>query len=274
LVCAVLIKIFFGCKVKIVYDCLDLPTSKSKVVLFLLRFLEKALLFKVDLTVFASRYFVSLYRHDLKYIVFENYPSKASMLPCQGFSNRFSGSENFFNKKSVSWIGVVRYPEIIRNILLAIKGSDVGFLVFGDGPALNEVRSLVDAHGMSHQVIFFGRYEAKDLPHIYKMSSLVWAAYPTRDFNSVYAISNKYFECSFYGRVPVFSKKTMMAKYLSEKGGSVVLIDEYDVLDIRDKIICFLRSPSGSFDKYEADIFWEDRESLFLIEVLDLLKNK
>ena len=50
------------------------------------------------------------------------------------------------NKNNVVWIGVVRYLDIIENILLAIKGTNLYFFVFGDGPDLEKLKKSVEQH--------------------------------------------------------------------------------------------------------------------------------
>ena len=62
-------------------------------------------------------------------------------------------------RTDIAWIGVVRYLNIIENILLSIKGTNVNFFVFGDGPELENLKKAVDFHGLKDQVVFLGRYK-------------------------------------------------------------------------------------------------------------------
>lgn len=268
LICAVILKLIGNWKIKIVYDCLDLPTSSNTLIRKVIVYIERICLYFVILTIFASRYFKPLYPEDLTSYVFENYPS---------FSLLDGGTEEpcwikYYNQetteiyKNVAWIGVVRYFNIIENILLAIKDTNIHFFVFGDGPDLEKVIEAVNYHHLNDQVVFFGRYRTSELKYIYERSDLVWAAYPTNDFNAIYAISNKYFECSFFEKRIILSRKTKMAEGIKENP-NVILVDEYSSTDIKEKILSHVNS--NTYIKYENDMFWEDKEE----EFIDFLKG-
>lgn len=77
---------------------------------------------------------------------------------------------------SISWIGVVRYPEVLCNLILSIKALDVKLFVFGDGPSLDYLKSYVISEGLEGKVHFFGRYKYNELPFIYEVTDFVWAA--------------------------------------------------------------------------------------------------
>lgn len=265
LICAVILKIIYNKKLKIVYDCLDLPTFSNSFVRRIIIFFEKLCLNFVNLIVFASRYFKPLYSNKLKSYVFENYPSY-DLLGDLLENPSWITNENMHipkDYKNVAWIGVVRYFDIIENILLSIKGTNIYFFVFGDGPELDRVKQAVNSLELNDQVIFFGRYNPPDLRWIYEHSDLVWAAYPTNDFNAVYAISNKYFESSFFEKKIILSKKTKMAEDL-DKNPNVILVDEYSSCDIREKLLSNINLKQGKYQKYTTDISWEDQEEDFI----------
>jgi len=270
LICAVVVKFFWNWKLKIIYDCLDLPTFSNSMIRRVIALIEKMCLRYVILTVFASRYFKPIYSSKLKSYVFENYPSLDLL---GGVSRVPSWIKNYDlqmipDGKNVAWIGVVRYFDIIENILLSIKDTNIYFFVFGDGPDLKRVKKAVHSLELNNQVIFFGRYKPSDLRWIYEHSDLVWAAYPTNDFNAVYAISNKYFECSFFEKRIILSKKTKMAEDLNENP-NVILVDEYSSCDIRKKLLSNINLKIDKYQKYEVDTSWEDQEEKFL----DFLKK-
>lgn len=273
LICAVILKLVWNWKLKIVYDCLDLPTFSNSLVRIVITAIERICLNFVSLTIFASRYFVLLYSNKLKYCIFENYPSISLLGSSSEEPSWVKGYDKkiFNSNQNVAWIGVVRYFNIINNILLAICNTDIKFFIFGDGPDLDKVKRTVEKYALNDQVFFFGRYEASDLRWIYEHSGLIWAAYPTNDCNAVYAISNKYFECSFFEKKIILSKKTKMA----EKLGScdeVVLVDEYSVGDIKDKILLNITQTScDNYHKYENDVSWESQEERF---IQNLIQNK
>ncbi|WOS37670.1 hypothetical protein RP300_01223 [Oligella urethralis] len=267
LLCAVLIKKLTREKFKIIYDCLDLPTATNKLILALVRRIENICTKSVDLTVIASRYYKPFYE-KVNSIVFENYPSK-EFFQQEDNSQLKVGYATPISTKTISWIGVVRYYNILENLLLAIKDTEVHLLVFGDGPDLPRLKSLVKSLGLEHRVIFNGRYKLEELPAIYSASNLIWAAYPTKDFNAVYAISNKYFECSLFKKRPIFSKNTMMVRQSLKGNTDIIAVDEYDIDDIREKVLSALER-NIEIERYEPIVYWEDKEDFFSNKINDL----
>lgn len=210
---------------RLVYDCLDVPTAANPAVRKMLWVLERHFFRRVDAVLFASRFFESLYPVTAaKRIVLENLPSAALVdVPVP-----LSRSGRYV----VSWIGVVRYFETLTRLVDACAQlPDVELHVFGDGPDLPR---LV-AYCQGKDVIFHGRYAPENLSSLYAFSDLVWAAYPSSDFNVRYAISNKYHECLKY-RVPgLFSGSTLLGQMVESEGVGVA-VDEGDSGAIRHAI--------------------------------------
>lgn len=254
---------------KIIYDCLDLPTSNHKLFLYVISLIEKLCLKNTSLTVLASRYFERFYT-DNNNFVFENYPSEKLIKfdSINSADNKITLPNHTSKKHVLGWIGVVRYKKVIFNILEALREVDCYFYIFGDGPDLEIIQEKVAELGLQNQVFFFGRYEMHDLPYIYSVCDLVWAAYPTDDFNAIYAISNKYFECSYYNKIPIISSKTEMVR--NSKSDFIISVNEYDIDDIVKKIRHGIGKSMLPFMKYEVDSFWEEHETEFLRKVKEL----
>jgi len=255
-----LMKIFRP-KVKVIYDCLDMPAASNKYTLKVLRCLESFCLKFADLTIFASRYFPECYDKRLYSIVFENYPSKLLLQNNSGKPEWYEHAERLkgVGKTVVSWVGVVRYPSVLKRLIESFKELDMKLFVFGDGPSLDFAKELAEQKGLSDKVSFWGRYGQCELPYIYEISDFIWAAYPTDNLNAVYAISNKYFECSMFDRIPIISSRTRMADDLKVSSpGNVILVDEFDVEDIKGKLV-LAESGGFTFKRYQEIEFWEDR---------------
>jgi hypothetical protein len=272
LFCAVIVKFFYNKDVKIIYDCLDLPTSSNFLLLNILKKVESLSLLYTDFVIFASRYYPALYKLKQEHIVFENYPTKEIA--------KFMGSPLWYdsvsklkqsNEKIISWIGVVRYPDILCNLIESIKPLNAKLLVFGDGPSLVFLSKYVLSNQLEKKVVFFGRYKQSELPYIYDVTDFVWAAYPTLDFNSIYAISNKYFESSLFSRIPVFSQRTKMAENLIFNK-NVLTVNEYDISDITKTLGDAINKDRTElpYMKYELDKYWEDEEYK-LLEAMSVL---
>jgi len=275
LIVAIVLKVFRK-DVKIIYDCLDIPTSKNRLVDRTLKALERTLIKLVDLTVFASRHFKSLYKAGLNSYVFENYPSKKVL--SRDESGLIDEKQiEFFRKeniKIISWIGVVRYPAVIKRLISAAENLGCVVFIYGDGPSLKEIEGYVKKLEIENSVFFRGRYEQSDVKSIYEATDYVWAAYPTDNANAVYAISNKYFESSLFGKVPIFSACTKMAESLRESyQDNVIFVDESSEEKIesalRYALIKELKPAS-----YEPEVFWENEMPGFLMEVNKLIDIK
>ncbi|MCC9651533.1 hypothetical protein [Vibrio sp. MA64] len=255
---------------KLIYDCLDLPTASNKFLRLFIGWIDKKNALNCDLTILASRYFSEFYSHN-NVCIFENYPSQ-KLTENLGNPPDWYDNSIFRNgsHKILSWIGVVRYYEVMSKILDFIQEQslDYKFAIFGDGPALNQLKADVKKRKLEDRVFFFGRYAPADLTYIYEVTDLVWAAYPTRDFNAKYAISNKYFECSMFSKYIVVSQDTMMAK--KNDSPSIIKIDEYSIEDISIKLNSF--DNSGNYHAYEPFVTWEDKEHIIIEEIYKIVK--
>ena len=60
----------------------------------------------------------------------------------------------------------------------------------------------------------------------------------------------------------------MLARNLNDN--NAVLIDEFDINNIRSKLLDFFQTPNNNFKKYEKDIFWEDKEQ----ELISIIEEK
>lgn len=271
LLCIQLIQMLTKKRYKIIYDCLDLPTSSNIFITNILRFIEKRCIVSTDLTVFASRYFPETYDYNFEYIIFENYPS-CNIMKNSDIPNWYKElKENKKKKTIISWIGVVRYEEILINILKSVQKIDCEFYVFGDGPSYNNLNKIISDYDMKDKVKLFGRYSQSELKYIYELSDFIWAAYPTKNYNAVHAISNKYYECSLFDKIIIISEKTKMAKNICNFKESCILINEYDIEDIINKINYFIQNKKNVYTKYENDSFWEDQENRIVKEINKLV---
>lgn len=262
----------FRFKVKLIYDCLDMPAASNKYILKILRRLESFCLRFSDLTIFASRYFPERYDKKLRSIVFENYPSK-SLLEYTADKPKWHSQVESLRSQGrtvVSWVGVVRYPSVLKQLIESFQELDMQLFVFGDGPSLDFAQKLVNKKGIEDKVHFWGRYSQGELPYIYNFSDFIWAAYPTDNLNAVYAISNKFFECSMFERVPVISSRTRMADDLKVSyPHNVILVDEFDIDDIKEKLV-LADSGEFTFKRYQEIQFWEDRSEDLMDEIRKL----
>lgn len=209
----------------LVYENLDIPTHRNRWVLKVLLGVEKWALKKTDSIVFASRFFAPLYASFKgKKFIIENKPLIATSS---------ASSAKHTSRLIVSYIGLVRYIGILKNLVDAILlYDDVDLYIHGEGQDLEELRQYASA---SSRVHFTGRYEQHDLPRLYAGAHVVWAAYPNKDYNVKYAISNKYHESIAYKVPCIFAERTELGRWVSEKKIGIV-VDPYEVSSIAEVI--------------------------------------
>ena len=204
---------------KLIYENLDVPTG-GILIRKMSQFLEKWALKKVDVIVHASRFFKPLYPQNIPQLILENKPA---------FKPDFS-MEKPKQPLRISFIGSVRYKEILINLVEAVKNDNRFELYFhGSGEDLTFMQTYCKD---VNNATFTGKYKYEEVVKLYHQSDIVWAAYPNKDFNVVYAISNKFHESLFVGIPCIYSDHTKLADFVREKNIGFV-VDPYDINSIR-----------------------------------------
>lgn len=223
----------------IIYENLDVPTGPYPI-RKLTEILEKRKLRKTNLIVHASRFFKELYPLDIPQIVLEN---KSQF--------NFEITENCIHEPLVfSYIGTVRYRDIFKNFLTACNCfNNIEVKVFGSGQDLNYLKEF--AANMKN-VSFYGAYNFSQIPSLYESSDVVWAAYPNKDFNVVYAISNKFHESLSCGKPCIYADNTKLGDYVRQHGIGYT-VDPYSVDDIK-KVISHIIDNKDELAEYKRTI--------------------
>lgn len=245
----------------LVYENLDVPTSGNKLILFVLKQIETFALRKTDAIIFASRFFETLYKkfNGCKMII-ENKPLNHNALACPPVSEKN-------NALTISYIGLVRYADILKNLIDAVKGNNQVILyIHGEGQDLDELKNY--ATGCSN-IEFTGRFEQTDLPRLYACSDVVWAVYPNKDYNVKYAISNKFHESIEYKVPCIYSDHTKLGDFV-EHNHIGLTVNPYNVQEIealvhslvQDRTI--LRKLQGNlFDYSQTEKGWDEEFRIF-----------
>lgn len=207
----------------LIYENLDLPTSYNTYVLGTLQRIERYALRKCDAIVFASRFYAPLYdRFPCDKFVIENKPS-SHLLMDKGFK---ADPDRPF---TVAFIGVVRYFNIMKNLVYAVSQMpSISLKIHGDGQDLLNLKAIASSYD---NIQFTGRYEQEDLPRLYADADLIWAAYPSKNFNVRHAISNKFHESIDFHTPCLFSKDTKLGEFV-EQNNIGITVNPYDVNDI------------------------------------------
>lgn len=250
----------------LIYDNIDMPSSNNKIINKLLLLLERVLLRKTDVMVFASRFFKKNYNFfNKKTILLENLPLRENY--------KLISSNRGDQKTKLAFVGTIRYYEILEKIVDVISSLYQFELHFyGNGPDEKKLEKYIQKKEYTN-IYFYGRYNYENISEIYNSIDLIWAVYPNKDFNVKYAISNKFFESLLYEKPCFFSEKTDLGG-LVEKNKIGFTIDPYNPskffedFNIKEFLIK-VEEYKRNMKKYKEGkiLFWEDNEDNFLEEL-------
>lgn len=216
----------------LIYENLDIPTGG-----FPIRqvegLIERICLRKVDLMIHASRFFRPLYNNvDIPQLVLENKPA-FSPNPKTSISGK---------PLKVAFVGTIRYKEILQNLADALM-NDPAFELYFHGSG-EDYGTMKEYCKNANNIYFTGKYDYSSVVSLYHQADIIWAGYPNRDYNVVYAISNKFHESLYVGVPCVFSKGTKLADFVKANNLGFV-VDPYDTVEIKG---LFQRIASGEED--------------------------
>lgn len=232
----------------LIYENLDIPTG-----CFPLRQIERAIergcLRKVNLIIHASRFFRPLYNKvGVPQIVLENKPVFAPNVKTSASGKPLK----------VAFVGTIRYKDILQNLADALMNNpDFELYFHGSG---HDCQALKEHCKDANNVFFTGKYDYSAIVPLYHQSDIIWAGYPNKDYNVVYAISNKFHESLYVGVPCVFSTGTKLADFV-KKNNLGFVVDPYDTAEIKR---LFLRIASGQEDlKHikESMQAWQSKET-------------
>jgi len=236
----------------LIYENLDMPSGPLPV-RFFTSTLEKWKMREVDVTVHASRFFASQYPVSFPQIILENKPT---------FKIPAKNAHETHSPLRIAFIGNLRYFDILKNLVEALRGDNRFQLYFhGNGPAQEQLKKFA---GEMSNVFFTGHYAYEDVPELYEQTDIVWAAYPNKDFNVKYAISNKFHESISFGVPAVYASQTCLGKFASQHNIGLE-VDPYSVDAIRDMFsqiadgkidLAFMKSALSDFCKQQTS--WDE----------------
>ncbi len=207
-------------KQMLIYENLDVPTET-----YILRktttAIERWYMRRVDLTIHASRFFTQLYPSNIKQLVLENKPNFQVPTP---------KPYSIHSPLRIAFIGLLRYRDISKVLIDAVRDDNRFELYFhGDGHAMEYLKQCAEG---ATNIFFTGRYTYNEVAGLYEQTDIVWAAYPNKDFNVVYAISNKFHESLSFGIPTVYADKTCLGNFVVEQHIGMA-VDPYSTEAVR-----------------------------------------
>lgn len=176
---------------------------------------EKQILSSADHVILASRFFTEKVHRSA--LILENIPR---LTPC---------SPKRPAKRSVIFYGDYRYPDLMSRMIQAAAKADVEKVMLA-GRNLPE-KSDFDRYEVAVEVM--GPYQYDSLSRMVEEARYIWACYPSRSTEVVYAISNKFFESLYFGIPALFARDTRLGT-LVEKEGIGVTVDPYSLSSLTD----------------------------------------
>lgn len=249
-------------KIKIYYDVCDMPMYNNYILTRFLRITEKLILIRSDKVILGSRYFQDFYpKYSSKLIILENKVEKEVL-------NSNLNVRNNSQKLIISFIGKVRYIEILKNIAIACENLPVVLNFYGDGSDIEEFKEFVEKNKMEY-INFFGRYNYVQITSYYEDADVILSSYPSRDRNVKYAIPNKFFEAIHFNKPIIVSRGTKLAA-LVEENNLGFSINCYDVTDIKNSIEEIVRDRDILQDKMNSILNYKLKEDIYWDYSIDL----
>jgi hypothetical protein len=258
----------------LVYENLDMPTHANNSIRNVFRIFEKWALKKTDGILFASRFFKKFYPKDIPSMILENKPSEKIL---KGFTTK-----RIDNKLSIIFLGSIRYTNILKNLIQAVwETPQVSLMIKGSGLFTEDLIRFMKNHSGTHDnvALDIGWYDYHKIGEYYTDYDMIWAAYPNKDFNVKYAISNKYFESLLFEKPGIFSEKTDLGDHVVKTHTGFV-VDPYDTNKIKIlldslceenfKIVKEIKQEQGKIKKEE--MFWEQEAHKLKTFLDDLIK--
>lgn len=244
-------------KIKIYYDVCDMPIHNSYFLTKVLRIVEKLILLRSEKIILGSRYFQEFYsKYDNKILILENKVEK-------GLIRSNLEEKNNSSKLIISFIGKVRYIEILKNIAIACKKLPVDLNFYGDGSDGEEFKIFVEKNSMEY-INFFGRYDYTQIASYYEEADIILSSYPSKNENVKYAIPNKFFEAIHFNKPIIVSRDTKLSELVDENNLGIS-INCYDITEIKNCIEEILANRNILQDKKNSiidyklieDIYWD-----------------
>ena len=211
----------------LIYDNLDIPEFKIKVIEKIIIYLEKFFLKNVEISFLASRFYLPIYK-NYNCVVLENLPTVVEY--------KTKSTPLSLDDIKIGFVGSVRHLELLKNLILAIQElPNLNLEIYGSGIVLDELISFYKTNNFKN-VNFHGKFNYNEIQDIYKKIDILWAAYPFKSRNVKYAISNKYYESILFSIPCIFSSNTMLGKHVADKKIGVT-VDPYSIINIKQCII-------------------------------------
>ncbi len=148
-----------------------------------------------------------------KFIIIRNLPYPVKVSPIN-IREKFNIEET---KKILIYQGIVSKGRGIEKTISAVKDlGNVVFLIFGDGPLINELREIIKQNSLEEKVILAGSVRNIDLLNYTASADIGVALIENISKSYYYALPNKLFEYIYAG-IPVIASPLPQMKKIIDK---------------------------------------------------------
>lgn len=265
---------------KIIYEVYDIKFFSNQTINLFRTTIERILLKKNKYgMILASPFFKEYYKKLLKgnlpnTIILNNKPSKRVEINSKENCIVGKVQKGLKYEIIIGFIGTVRYKDILLNLIeSACQFKNIKILIAGGGPDYKIIEQYIAENNLSVKVILTGPYDSNQIKEIYDICDYIWAAYPSKDENVKYAISNKFFESRVYGKKSIVSQNTLLGDTV-EKYNIGYTVNPYEIdsiINVMSQLT--LNDENNGFDTSKSkmpdwltDLYWESEEK-FLNEL-------
>lgn len=195
---------------------------------------------------------VMLSKNKEKLIFLPNYPEVENYIGCEKIKS---------NKLRISYIGVVRQYNELKNLMDACKGIDnVKVFIHGAGVAYEKLNCIKNNYD---NVIVTGKYDFTQSAKLYSETDILYALYPTSSMQYLVSYPVKFYEAIITKTPIIVNKGTVLDDFINRHDIGFA-VDGSNVEEIRELIIYInenrhiLEEKTKNLEKIQYDYSWEE----------------
>lgn len=282
---AVLLKIFYFRKIKLIYDLHEHSPEIYKEwygysIGVIIRILEKIFV-KFMQTFITVSYPIKVYLKTLtnkKITIIRNYPTKTIIpqIDKKEARNRLQISDNVFViiylgslREDIALIELIESAIYLKNKVLK---KTIKFYIIGGGSRYVEIENYIKANDIGDIVFLEGRKPREEALVYLKGSDLSYICFKAKGYNTQIGLPWKLFESLACGTAVIVQEETLAAEMV-EKHNAGLILKSLEPKEMVNSILNYVKENS-SRKKIVSEMFWENQEDDFINIYESLIKSK
>lgn len=262
-------------KAYLIYDCREIyfelsvhnkkPIKKYLSYLYenyFIKFIDSVLVTaKTDLDFLKSKY---VKHQHIKWYIIYNFPSSIKQNKIINIKNKYDIPEN---QKLIVYQGVIQYNRGISMLIKLINTSDsFSAIIIGDGPALNQYKTIVSQKSLENKVFFLGKIPYLNMLAYTACCDIGWLMIKSVGISNQFALPNKLFEYTLMG-LPVVASKLPNIEPIIKKNNFGLCVNEKDA----NQQLQASKQINENYENYKfvsqktlSSYIWERQHDLFI----------